>query len=38
MGSGKEAKAASKTAITLLDKLLTSGFKPLLSMFWNFYI
>ena len=27
MGSGKEAKAASKTAITLLDKLLTSGFE-----------
>ena len=26
MGSGKEAKKASKTAITMLEKLLTSGF------------
>lgn len=26
MGSGKDAKKASKTAITLLEKLLTSGF------------
>ena len=27
MGSGKEAKKASKTAITMLEKLLTSGFE-----------
>ncbi|MBP3256179.1 MAG: SpoIIE family protein phosphatase [Clostridia bacterium] len=27
MGSGKEAKKASKTAISLLDRLLTSGFE-----------